>query len=193
MKTLSNFWEMKLKLFSILLLLLLIQSCSKDNGNPCGNPTSTYYRCIDTINIPYKKGNSFTYKDKDGNLISAKIIKDTLLYNCVLQPISNPNCGTQNSNCYINKQYNFDTLADVSLDTEIGRLFIVYNNSNFYVRTAPLINPYMKLYPYYDSIILNKTYYNVRLITNQQNDSIFINYNDGILKVINSNNTYTIQ
>lgn len=194
MKILNQAKGMTTKLLSILLLLLLTQSCSKDNGNPCGNPTSTYYRSIDTTNIPYKKGNSFTYKDKDGNLISARIIKDTLFYNCILQPISNPNCGTQNSNCYINKQYYFDTLADVRLDTEIGRLFIVFNNSNFNVRTAPLINPFMKLYPYYDSILIsNRSFYNVRLVTNALNDTLLINYKEGILKVINSQNTYSIQ
>ena len=193
MKTLSNVLERKLKLFSILLLLLLIQSCIKDNGNPCGNPTSTYYNFIDTTNIPYKKGNSFTYKDKNGNLILAKIIKDTLFYNCVLQPISNPNCGTKNSNCYINKQYYFDTLVNFKIDTYQDRCFIYFQGSGFNFFYSPLINSNLTYYKYYDSIVLNRTHYNVRLITNQQNDSIFINYNDGILKVINANNTYTIQ
>lgn len=180
------------KLLSIFLVLLLLQSCSKDTGNPCGNPTSTYYNSIDTTYIPYKKGNSFTYKDKDGNLITAKIFKDTLFYNCVLQPISNPNCGIQNSNCYINKQYYFDTLANVRIDTEIYRFYILFNGSSFYTRVDALLNKQLPDYPLFDSIsIENKYYYNVRLITNSKNDSMYINFNDGILKVINSSNIYS--
>ena len=182
-----------IKLFSIITLIIIVQSCSKDKSSGCGDPTTIYFNNIDTINVPYKKNKLFVYKDQNGNLTTSKIIKDTLFYNCILLPTSNPNCGIQNSNCYVNKQYYFDTLANVRLDAEIGRLFIVFNNSNFYVRTAPLLNKQMKNYPYLDSIMINnKPYFNVRLIINGQKDSLFLNYYDGILKVINSSNIYTL-
>ncbi len=189
--TLNN--ALSIKLFSIITIIMLLQSCSKDPNDGCPDPFTTYYNNIDTINVPYKKNKLFVYKDQNGNLITTKIIKDTSFYNCILQPTLNPNCGTQNTNCYINKQYYFDTLANVRLDSEIGRLFIVFNNSNFYLRTAPLLNKQMKDYPYLDSIMINnKPYFNIRLITNSQKDSLFLNYYDGILKVINSNNIYSL-
>jgi hypothetical protein len=180
-------------LFLLVAFLLLIESCIKNNSSDCPNPTSTYYKNIDTINIPYKKGNSFTYKDKDGNLIITKIVKDTLFYNCVLQPISNPDCGIQNSYCYIIKQYFFDTLANIKIDTYQNRYIVNFEGSGFNFLSAPLVNPSLIYYKYFDSITFNRTHHNVRLITNSQNDSLFINYNEGILKVINSENSYSIQ
>ncbi|MCX6185992.1 MAG: hypothetical protein NTU43_03205 [Bacteroidetes bacterium] len=184
----------KIKLLYISIFsLILLQSCKRDNSSTCPDPTTTYYKNIDTTNLPYKKGKSFTYTDKNGDLIVVKSISDTIFYNCILQPVSIPDCGTQNTKCHINKIYVFDKLSNVRLDSYTNKLFIIFNGSSFSVFIDALINTNTTYYPYYDSIsINNKVYNNVRLVTNTNNDTLFINYTDGILKTVNSLNTFSI-
>lgn len=180
------------KLLSILLLIMLIQSCSKDKSSGCGDPTTTYYRNIDSINIPYKTGKSFVYKDKNGTLIATTIKRDTTFFNCILEQVSNPNCGTKNTSCYINKQCFFDSLINIRIDAQY-RYHIYFSESSFNILSSALVNHQISYYQYLDSVTFNRTFYKVRLITNNESDSMFINFDNGILKLINRNNTFTIQ
>jgi hypothetical protein len=185
--------NVKLFILSAILLLIIFQSCNRDNSSECPNPSTTYHRNIDTLNIPYKKGKSFIYKDNNGNLIITKINIDTLFYNCDLVRVTNPNCDVKNTVCYSNKKYFFDTLGNILINNQYDRYSITFNGSDFSLLSDALVNPEIPDYPYYKYIYYNKSYPDVRLITNAQNDSLYINYNDGILKVINSNGTFTIQ
>ena len=191
MKTLNN--AIGIKLLSIIFIIMLLQSCSKDPNDGCPDPFTTYYNNIDTINVPYKKNKLFVYKDQNGNLTTTKIITDTIYYNCILEQTTNPNCGTQNTSCYLNKQYLYDTLISLRINNEYNKYFIFFNNSSFQFDGSSLVNPNITFYPYYKSLFIDKLYYDVRLIINSNNDSLFINNNDGILKVTNLNNSYILQ
>ncbi len=175
-------------------IFILLYACKRDTSSNCPNAITTYSKNIDTTNLPYKLGKTFTYIDKNGDSVVTKIISDTIYYNCILQNVSIADCGTQNTNCYINKGYKYDALSSVRLDTYSNKLFIVFNGTPFAVFVDALINPNVTFYPFIkDMVINNKNYSNVRLVTNSNNDTLYINYNVGILKVINGVNKYTLK
>jgi hypothetical protein len=85
MKILSNFLGMKLKLFSLLTLIMLLQSCTKNNNDPLPVENTYYYLTAAQLNqTPYFTNKAFdtiSYaSDKGDTLTFVKTKTDTTWY-----------------------------------------------------------------------------------------------------------------
>lgn len=196
-----------IKLLSIINIIMLLQSCSKDPRNGCFTPKDNYfYLTAAQLNqTPYFNNSTFDTisfaSDKGDTLIFVKTFTDTTWNRENGQ--GNPDCGYDN-NFFQTIHYTYTTIKgngsfDVKhkkLDGNLNsnQLEIRFNGYIFYVDDERIGTPIgsTKGITYFETILLNDIIYSkVKILYNNYNDKInycYINKEFGLIGIIDSNN-----
>ncbi len=194
------------KLFSILLLLLLTQSCVKEEYDKVEHKTNYYYLTAAQLNqTPYFTNPAFDTisftSDKGDTLTFVKTKTDTTWY-CE-QGSGNPNTG-YDKDCYqtIHNTY-ITTKGNGSFEVKHkkGDINVIrdqielrFNEFVFYVYDDRIGTPIGSIVgiTYFESIVLNNITYNkVKILYNNYNDKpnyCYINKEFGLIASIDKNN-----
>jgi hypothetical protein len=204
MKTLNYTIIIKLKLLSIITIIMLTQSCSKDNNNSQSYNPKNYYFYLTAAQLnqtPYFTNKAFDTisfaSDKGDTLTFVKTKTDTSWY-CE-RTTSNPDNNDQN--CYQTLHNTYTTIkGNGSFDVKHSKkgyyfgtlpdlVEIKFNQLNFLVQDYYIGSKVGG--PFYDSLVKgNNTYKNVIDIFHNLNDSTvavaFINKDFGYFSIKNN-------
>lgn len=198
------------KLLSILLLVMLIQSCSKENNNLRGyNPKNNYFylTAAQLSQTPYFTNKAFDTlsfaSDKGDTLTFVKTKTDTSWY---CEPTtSNPNNNDQN--CYQTLHNTYATIKGIgSFDVKFYRMtnkaslntiYINFNGMYFHINSNWLTPSFNYLYSIGTFKINNRIFensiYGYRILGDTSSDYLVLNKEYGVIqlnnKILNLTNT----
>ncbi len=201
MKKLNN--AIGIKLLSIITIIMLLQSCSKDPKKGCDTPKDYYiYLTAAQLNqTPYFSNPAFDTisfaSDKGDTLAFVKTKTDTTWHNLTGQ--GNPDCGydqnyfqtTHNTYKIIRGNGSFyvkHKKVDVNLNS--NQLEIMFNGFLFYVDDERIGTPIGSTIgiTYFETILLNETMYNkVKILYNNYSDKTnycYLNKEFGLIGIV---------